>query len=180
MNNFNVHVLFDTSAIHLFITRRIVTKLGKVVEVIENGFIIGTPMGNMVETNSMYVGVGVSLARYETKVNLIPLELHYFDIILNMDWLSMYKALIDYYAKTVTFQTPKGRRMVFKREKIPNSIALISVVIARKLLRKGCMGYHVYILNSNGKGSRLKDIPMVKEFPGVFPEEYEGHLRQAL
>jgi hypothetical protein len=42
-------------------------------------------MGNMVETNNMYVGVGVSLVRYETKVDLISLELHDFDIILGMD-----------------------------------------------------------------------------------------------
>ena len=50
MNNLNVHVLFDPGAIHLFITRRIVTKLGKRVEVVEKGFVIGTLIGNMVET----------------------------------------------------------------------------------------------------------------------------------
>jgi len=38
----------------------------KGVEVVEKGFVIGTPIGNMVEINNMYVGVGVSLARYET------------------------------------------------------------------------------------------------------------------
>jgi hypothetical protein len=49
-------MLFDPSATHLFITRRIVTKIRKRVKVIEKGFIIGTPMGNKVETNSMYMG----------------------------------------------------------------------------------------------------------------------------
>jgi len=59
MNNFNVHVLFDPGATHSFIARRIVTKLRKGVEVVEKGFVILTPMGNMVETNIVYVGVGV-------------------------------------------------------------------------------------------------------------------------
>jgi len=59
MNNFNVHVLFDPGATHSFIVRRIVTKLRKGVEVVEKGFVIGTLMGNMVETNIVYVGVGV-------------------------------------------------------------------------------------------------------------------------
>jgi hypothetical protein len=36
----------------------------------------------------MYVGVGVSLAGYKIELNLIPLELHDFNIILSMDWLS--------------------------------------------------------------------------------------------
>jgi len=42
------------------------------------------PDGEHVETNIMYMGVGFSLARYETKVDLIPLELHDFDINLGM------------------------------------------------------------------------------------------------
>jgi len=41
-------------------------------------------MGNMVETNIMYVGVGVSPAQYETEVDSIPLELHDFGISINM------------------------------------------------------------------------------------------------
>jgi len=42
-------------------------------------------MENMVETNIVYVDVGVSLSRYETEVDLIPLELYDFDIILGMN-----------------------------------------------------------------------------------------------
>ena len=41
-------------------------KWEKGVKVVEKGFVIGTPMGNMVETNNVYVGVGVSLAGYKT------------------------------------------------------------------------------------------------------------------
>jgi hypothetical protein len=125
MNNFNVHVLFDPGTTHSFIARRIVTKLRKGVEVVEKGFVIRTPMGNMVETNIVYVGVRVSLSEYETKVDLIPLELQDFDIILAMDWLRKYKALIDSYVKTITFQTPKGERMIFEGERILKLIALI-------------------------------------------------------
>ena len=66
MNNLNVHVLFDPGATHLFVARRIVTKLSKGVEVVEKGFVIGTLMGNLVEKNIIYVDVGVSLSGYET------------------------------------------------------------------------------------------------------------------
>jgi hypothetical protein len=47
-----------------------------------------------------------------------------------MDGLSKYKALIDCYTKTVTFQTPEGERMIFEGERILKLIALISVVTA--------------------------------------------------
>jgi len=36
------------------------------------------------------------------------------------------------------------------------------------------MGHLAYILNSDDEGPRLKDIPMVKEFPDVFLEELPG------
>jgi hypothetical protein len=173
MNNLNVHVLFDPGATHSFIAKRIVTKLRKGVEVVKRGFIIGTLMGNMVETYKLYVGVGVTLAGYRTKVDLIPLELHDFDIILGMDWLSKYKVLIDCYAKIVTFQIPEGRRMIFG-ERIPKLTTLIFVITTQKLLRKGYLGYLAYILNSNDRSPRLKDIPVVKEFLNMFPEELSG------
>jgi hypothetical protein len=36
------------------------------------------------------------------------------------------------------------------------------------------MGYLACILNFDDEGPRLKDIPVVKEFPNVFPEELPG------
>ena len=38
------------------------------------------------------------------------------------------------------------------------------------------MGYLACILNFDDEGPRLKDIPVVKEFPDVFPEELPGLL----
>jgi hypothetical protein len=91
-----------------------------------------------------------------------------------MNWLSKYKALIDCYVKIVTFQIPEGRRMVFEGERILKPTTLLLVVTAQKHLRKGCMGYLAYILNSNDKGLRLKYIHVVKELPDMFPEELLG------
>jgi hypothetical protein len=61
--------------------------------------------------------------------------------------------------------------MIFKGERILKPFTLISVVTAQRLLRKGCIGYLAYILNFDDEGPRLKDIPMVKEFPNIFPKE---------
>jgi len=58
----------------------------------------------VVETNGMYVGVKIGLDEYELEVDLIPLELNDFDVILGMNWLSKHKAQIDYYTKIITFQ----------------------------------------------------------------------------
>jgi hypothetical protein len=51
-------------------------------------FTIGTPLNDVVETNGMYVSVKIDLDKYDSEVDLIPLELNDFDVILGMDWLS--------------------------------------------------------------------------------------------
>jgi hypothetical protein len=53
MNNLNMFVLFDLGVTYSLIARKIVTKIEKGVKVIEKRFIIGTPMGNKIETNSI-------------------------------------------------------------------------------------------------------------------------------
>jgi hypothetical protein len=40
----------------------------------------------------VYEGVRVNVKGVEIRVDLISLELHDFDVILSMDWLSMYRA----------------------------------------------------------------------------------------
>ena len=131
-------------------------------------------MGYRVEIDNMYVGVRVSLAGYEIEVVPIPLELNDFDVILGIDWLNKHKAQVDCYTKTITFQRLEGRKVVFKRERIYIPINLVSIVIAGKLRKKGCVGYLVYILNSDGGEPRLSDILVVREFLNVFPEELRG------
>jgi hypothetical protein len=81
----------------------------------------------MVETNGMYVGVKISLNEYKSEVDLIPLELNNFDVILDIDWLSKHKAQIDCYTKTVTFQGLWGRRMIFRGERTTIPTNMISV-----------------------------------------------------
>jgi hypothetical protein len=43
MNDYQMHVLFDSGATHSFIANKSVTKLGKQTKRVEKGFIIKTP-----------------------------------------------------------------------------------------------------------------------------------------
>lgn len=61
-----------------------------------------------------------------------------FNAILGIDWLSIYKAQMDYFAKPMILQGLDGRRVIFKRKRniIPNYI--ISAITAKRLMRKRC------------------------------------------
>jgi hypothetical protein len=91
-----------------------------------------------------------------------------------MNWLGKNKARLDCFTKTVTFQGAKGETMVFKRERISNFTNMISGMVARKLLKKGCTTYLAYVINSEKGKIGLSDILIMREFSDVFPEELLG------
>ena len=49
--------------------------------------------------------------------------------------------------------------------------SLINAKIASKMLRKGCQGYLAFVVDRRQEEERLEDIPIVKEFPDVFPDD---------
>ena len=51
---------------------------------------------------------------------------------------------------------------------------VISVMQARRLLRKGCEAFLALMLDSKRGQGDVEKIQVVKEFPNVFPEELPG------
>ncbi|XP_071939113.1 uncharacterized protein [Coffea arabica] len=54
------------------------------------------------------------------------------------------------------------------------SSALISGIRARKLLSRGARGYLAFLINTPGEKTKLEDMPVISEYPDVFPEELES------
>ena len=52
--------------------------------------------------------------------------------------------------------------------------SLINAMTASKILQKGCQGYSAFVVDRIQEGTRLEDIPIVKEFPDVFPDDILG------
>ena len=51
---------------------------------------------------------------------------------------------------------------------------LISAIIARKMLRKGCQGYLELVKDTTAERTSISDVPVACEFLDVFPEELPG------
>jgi hypothetical protein len=143
-----VYTLIDLSATHSFVTKKWEYKLNIKPNRVEKGVVISTPLGETVIIEHVYIGCRVEIRDLEMRVDLLPIELYDFDLILGMDWLVAYRAQINCFTKVVTLQVEGegGKRVEFrgKRNVILNSI--ISVMIVGKLLRKGCIVYLAYII----------------------------------
>jgi hypothetical protein len=133
-----------------------------------------TPLGEIVEVNDVYKGCRVLIEDYELNVDLIPLKIVDFDVILGMDQLSSHQATMNYYTKVITIRAADREMVNFygERSVIPNS--LISVMKARKLLNKGCVAWLAHVIDRAKQTQELDRILIVKEFQDIFPDELPG------
>ena len=52
--------------------------------------------------------------------------------------------------------------------------SMISVMVAQRMRRKGCLGYLAYVVETGNEGTLVDEIPVVREFPNVFPYDIAG------
>nr|GEY00083.1 putative reverse transcriptase domain-containing protein [Tanacetum cinerariifolium] len=147
----------------------------------------GNQVGNAKAQAKVYV-VGKAGANPNNNVvtELIPVELGSFDIIIGMDWLAKYHAVIICAEKIVRIPS-RDDILIIRGDGSSNKhetrINIISYAKNQEYLTKGC---HVFLANitttkdeDKSKGKRLEDISVVQEFPEVFPEDLpdKGFIR---
>jgi hypothetical protein len=52
------------------------------------------------------------------------------------------------------------------------SLRFISSLQLHTSMRKGCRLYSILVLNEKGEEEGIENLPIVKEFEEIFPEEY--------
>ena len=102
------------------------------------------------------------------------LGIHDFDIVLGMDWLSKNRATLDCYKKEVRLVSPEEPGVIFRGIRREIAPSRINAMTTSKMLWKGCQCYLAFVVDRRQEGTRLEDIPIVKEFLDVFPDDISG------
>ena len=97
--------------------------------------------------------------------------MHDFDITLGMDWLASYHANVHCFEKDVVFRLLGELEFLFKASCLPFMPHVISCIQANHFLRKGCQGFLASGVDLQSKELEIEDIPIVQEFPDVFPDD---------
>ncbi|XP_070003076.1 uncharacterized protein [Nicotiana sylvestris] len=97
-----------------------------------------------------------------------------FDMIMGMDWLSSCYALLDCHAKIVRFQFPNEEVLELKGSSASLVGKFISYLKAQQMIGKGCLAYLAHIINPESEPLTLQSVPVVREFPEVFPDDLPG------
>ena len=95
-------------------------------------------------------------------------------MVLGMDWLSCHRSTLDCYKKEVKLHRPEKLEVKFRGLRRELSSCMISALVAQRMLRKGCQGYLAYVVETGKEGTILDEIPVVREFQDVFPDDIAG------
>ncbi|XP_070032768.1 uncharacterized protein [Nicotiana tomentosiformis] len=131
-------------------------------------------MGDSVVVDHVYRSCVVTFGSFKTSVDILLPDMVDFDVILGMDWPSPYHAILDCHAKTMTLAMPELPRLKWKGNLGHSMSKVIFHVKARRMVKKGCLAYLAYIRDPSTKVPSMDSVPVVREFPDVFPADLWG------
>ncbi|GJR97732.1 putative reverse transcriptase domain-containing protein [Tanacetum coccineum] len=112
-------------------------------------------------------------------IDLMPIELGSFDVIIGMDWLAKYHALIICDKKVARILYADGV-LIIRGDNCDNEskLNIISCTRTQKYIQKGCQVYLAQVtskkVEDKSEEKRLEDVLIVQEFPKVFLEDLPG------
>ncbi|XP_070031485.1 uncharacterized protein [Nicotiana tomentosiformis] len=120
-----------------------------------------TPVGDSIVVDQIYRSCVVTFCGYETRADLLLLDMTDFKILLGMDWLSLYHVVLNCHAKTVTLAIPELLRLEWKGSSVSASNRVISFPKARHMVEKGCLSYLAYVRDTTARTPAIDSVPVV-------------------
>nr|CAE02081.2 OSJNBa0074B10.9 [Oryza sativa Japonica Group] len=148
VNSIPATVLFDSGATHSFLSKSFASNHGMEVVSLGRSLLVNTP-GNQVFSTQYCPSATIEIEEVPFPSSLILLESKDLDVILGMDWLSRHRGVIDCANRKVTITSSNGETISF----------------------------FVYSPKSHGVNLNqvaLQEIPIVQDYPDVFPEDLPG------
>ncbi|GJV91325.1 putative reverse transcriptase domain-containing protein [Tanacetum coccineum] len=147
LNDHHAYMLFDSGADRSFVSNTFSILLDIIPSALDVSYDVELADGRTSETNIVLRGCTLGLLGHPLKIDLMPIDLGSFDVIIGMDWLA------------------KNHAVIVCDEKI-------------KYMEKGCQLFLVQVTmkenKDKSKEKRLEDVPTVRDFPEVFPEDLPG------
>ncbi|KAD7476934.1 hypothetical protein E3N88_00070 [Mikania micrantha] len=130
--------------------------------------------GKLIVTKHILKEYTLELAGHKFKIDLMPVTLGSFDVVVGMDWLSENQAEIICHDKVVRIPLPGGETLDIKGKRSDTPLNIISCMKAHKCLRKGYTAILVLITDKTEEEKRIEDIPVVCDYHDIFPEDLPG------
>ncbi|GKA25266.1 putative reverse transcriptase domain-containing protein [Tanacetum coccineum] len=181
LNDHHAYMLFDLGADKSFVSNTFSALLDITPSALDVSYVVELAGERTSETNTMLRGYTLGLLGRLFNINLMPIELGSFDVIIGMDWLANNHAVIVCDEKIVCIPY-RNEILIVQGDKSDkekkSTLSIISCVKAQKYIEKGCQLFLAQVMvketEDKSKEKRLEDVPTVRDFPEVFPEDLPG------
>ncbi|GJZ99223.1 putative reverse transcriptase domain-containing protein [Tanacetum coccineum] len=150
LNNCYASMLFDSGVDRSFVSSTFSALLDVVPSTLDTSYAVELADGRTSETNVILRGCTLGLLGHPFSIDLIPIELGSFDVIIGDDWDGRSKSKLN----------------------------IISCTKTHKYIQKGCQVYLAQVTSKKtddkSEERRLEDVPIVWEFLEAFPEDLPG------
>ncbi|GJS40001.1 putative reverse transcriptase domain-containing protein [Tanacetum coccineum] len=180
INNVYASVLFDTGRDRSFVSYAFNKYIDIHPTTLDTNYSVELADGKSLTTNTILEGCTINLQNHMFKIDLLPIELGSFDVIVGMDWMAEHRAEVVCYEKYI--RVPYGNDMLIiqgKRSGVKNEsrLEVISSVRMQGNIDKGCQVFLVQMMKkeeTEASEKRIEDVPVVRDFQEVFPEDLSG------
>ncbi|GKB44371.1 putative reverse transcriptase domain-containing protein, partial [Tanacetum coccineum] len=181
LNNRYTSILFDTGADRSFVSTAFSSQIDITPSTLDHHYDVELADGRIIRLNTILRGCTLNILNHPFNINLMPIELGSFDAIIGMDWLVKYQAIIVCAEKIV--RIPWGNETLIVHGDGSNRghearLHIISYSKTQEYMLKGCPVFLAHVttkeVEDKSEKKRLEDVPIVRDFPEVFPEDLPG------
>nr|GEW57629.1 putative reverse transcriptase domain-containing protein [Tanacetum cinerariifolium] len=181
LNNRYASILFDTGADRSFVSTAISSLIDITPTTLDYYYDVELVDRKIIGINTIIRGCTLNLLNHPFNIDLMPIELGSFDVIIGMDWLAKYNVVIVCDEKLVRIPFENETLIVHgdrSNQGNETRLNIISCTKTKKYMLKGC---HVFLAHvttkkteDKSKGKRLEDVPIIQDCPEVFSEGLPG------
>ncbi|GJS94372.1 putative reverse transcriptase domain-containing protein [Tanacetum coccineum] len=172
LNNRYAYILFDTGADQSFISTAFSSQIDITPSILDHYYDVELDDGRIIGLNTILKGCTLNFLNHQFNVNLMPVELGSFDVIIGMDWLAKYQAVIVYAEKIVRIPWKNKTLIIHGDGSTQGNVSRLNIISCTKMQKYMEKGFPIFLahvttkeVEDKSKKKRLEDVPIVQDFP---------------
>ncbi|GJY58479.1 reverse transcriptase domain-containing protein [Tanacetum coccineum] len=174
VNLLPTRVLFDSGTDRSFISELFSQNFNVPISQLKPPLDVEIENNKIIHVANVFQNCEVEIDNENFLIDLIPMPMGEIDVVIGMDWLSKYDAIISCQNKLIRIKTTSGGETFIYGERKKTSLAICTYARAKRHLAHGYQAYLAYIIDTQKSTSCLDNILVVQEFLDVFPKELPG------
>ncbi|GJT14939.1 putative nucleotidyltransferase, ribonuclease H [Tanacetum coccineum] len=181
LNNRYAYILFDTGADRSFVSTAFSSQIDITPSTLDHYYDVELADGRIIGLNTILKGCTLNFLNHQFNINLMPVELGSFDAIIGMDWLAKHQAVIACAEKIVRIPWKNKTLIIHGDGSTQGNVTRLNIISCTKTQKYMERGFPIFLAHVNVKEvedksekKRLEDVPIVQDFPEVFPEDLPG------